>query len=630
MLLPLLLSLVPQQPLEPAVIEDGLPRAHSVGFLPRGLTSFGAAASGGWLYVIGGYHGTPHEYSIEGQSTAFLQINLRDTRDLRMLADVAPVQGAELVAWGDRLVRVGGLHALNVHGESADLHSSDEVAIFDPARGEWSELPRLPERRSSHRAVVLGDTLAVVGGWTLSGSARKGVWATTMFSLDLAEPSQGWVTSEVPFTLRAMGAAAAGGDLIVVGGIGPDRSIANGVWRLAGSTAEWSAGPDFPDWGFGVAAVSEGETVVASGRSGTLFRWAPGQDLWVPVGVLRQGRFFHELVRDESAGLVALGGITGMDVRGRIRSIEGLTEGLSGPRVERVELPAPAGVIGGGILAEGRSIYFAGAGGDGAGDGPAAELWRLDLPGLAWHRLADVPAQVRGADFARYGGETLALLAGSARPAGAEVVPASFVYDLEFDDWARGPAFAHHRSGFRLVEHGGALWLFGGSCAGGDTEDRAPLTIEHWPAGAEGFEPSGVELPSPRRDFAATLIGDRYQLVGGVGEDGSLLSDALFFDFNTRTWTPCAAPPVARQGAELVQIGEAVYLVGGREPGGAEGALKACTRVERFDPQTDQWSELIGNLGTEERELAAFELDGCLHVLALGPRSVEVLQIHVR
>ena len=71
--------------------------ASPIGFLPRGLTSFGAAVDGGLLYVLGGYFGEPHAYSIEGQSSAFMAINLHDTRDVRLLMDVEPVQGLSLI-----------------------------------------------------------------------------------------------------------------------------------------------------------------------------------------------------------------------------------------------------------------------------------------------------------------------------------------------------------------------------------------------------------------------------------------------------------------------------------------------------------------------------------------------------
>ena len=637
MLLSLLLSLAPQQPLAPAAANELLPRATSLGFLPRGLTSFGAAASGGWLYVLGGYHGAPHDYSVEGQSTAFLQINLRDTRDLRMLSDVEPVQGAELVGWRGKLIRVGGLHARNVYGDPSDLHSSDEVALFDPATGEWSALPSLPARRSSHRAVVAGDVLFVVGGWMLSGSSRTGVWADTLLSLDLSDTSRGWSAEEAPFQRRALGAAATGDDVIVVGGIGPDRSISSGVWRRDGATGEWSQGPEFPDWGFGVAAANDEDQILVSGRTGTIFCLEPEAHSWRPVGALQQARFFHELVHDASAGLVALGGITGMEARGRVRPIECLSAQPLSPRVERFQLPAPVGAAGsGGFLADGRSVYFAGREHASVGEGEdAAELWRLDLPGLAWRRLADLPARVQDAAFTRYGGESLALLAGSTAGPKATASPASFVYDLEFDDWTPGPAMDCGRAGFQMVEHGDALWLFGGSVLAqgrsGDPAGVRPdgLSVDRWVAAEERFLPSGAQLPGPRSDFAGALIGERYYLVGGAGADGGALGDALCFDFSTSSWIACASPRSARVGAQLVPVGDAAFLVGGRLDIGPDGAFSSAVSVERFDPVTGEWSEVIGDLGTGDREVVAFEVGGRLHVIALGARAVEVLNIHV-
>ena len=42
------------------------------------MTSFGAAAIGEHLYVVGGYAGVPHQYSMEGQSRAVGRIDMRN------------------------------------------------------------------------------------------------------------------------------------------------------------------------------------------------------------------------------------------------------------------------------------------------------------------------------------------------------------------------------------------------------------------------------------------------------------------------------------------------------------------------------------------------------------------------
>ena len=50
---------------------------------------------------------------------------------------------------------------------------------FDPKGGEWQPLPDLPEPRSSHDAVVIGDRLFVAGGWQLG--PEEAVWHKTEF-----------------------------------------------------------------------------------------------------------------------------------------------------------------------------------------------------------------------------------------------------------------------------------------------------------------------------------------------------------------------------------------------------------------------------------------------------------------
>ena len=164
----------PVPPANEDAIEPPVPVGETVGFLPRGLTSFGSAVVDGYIYVIGGYFGTPHDYSIEGQSAAFMRINVHDTRDVRLLPDVTPVQSVELVRYGAKLVRVAGMHARNTHDEPTKMESSLAVEVFDPLDETWTKLPDLPEPRSSHRAVVMGDTLYVAGGWIVGGRGVSG------------------------------------------------------------------------------------------------------------------------------------------------------------------------------------------------------------------------------------------------------------------------------------------------------------------------------------------------------------------------------------------------------------------------------------------------------------------------
>src|SRR5688572_9305153 len=96
--------------------------ASNVLALPRPMTSFGAAAHEGVLYAYGGYFGTPHDYSREGQSGELLRIDV-DALQVTSLENGEGVQGAQLVSTAQGLVRVGGMRAENAAGAAEQLVS---------------------------------------------------------------------------------------------------------------------------------------------------------------------------------------------------------------------------------------------------------------------------------------------------------------------------------------------------------------------------------------------------------------------------------------------------------------------------------------------------------------------------
>ncbi|MEM8934199.1 MAG: hypothetical protein AAGE94_23600, partial [Acidobacteriota bacterium] len=135
--------------------------------LPEGLASFGAAVLGDGLYVYGGHIGRTHQHSIDNLSHHFRALDLNTPE--KGWADLGAVQGLQglaVVAHGRDVCRIGGLDARNEKGaEEEDLVSVDTVACYDVDRQEWTELPPLPMPRSSHDAVVVGDSIVVAGGW---------------------------------------------------------------------------------------------------------------------------------------------------------------------------------------------------------------------------------------------------------------------------------------------------------------------------------------------------------------------------------------------------------------------------------------------------------------------------------
>lgn len=299
----------------------GLPPAPELS-LVEAVASFGAAVDNGWLYVYGGHTGDAHAHSKENLSRSFRRVPLSGEGDWEELPMQTPLQGHALVAHAGRLYRVGGMTARNAPGEDDDLHSVREVAQFDPVARTWTSLPDLPEGRSSHDAVVVNDQLIVIGGWTLAG-ADEGKWLSTVWSLNLNHPQEGWKPlPDAPFQKRALGVAARNGRIFAIGGMNSDEEIDGRVFVYDINMSHWTPGPEFPGDGmsaFGVSAWTQGDRVYAAGMEGVLYRLDGGESRWAKVGAVRTPRFFHRLLPFSGERLMLVGGATS---QGHITEIE--------------------------------------------------------------------------------------------------------------------------------------------------------------------------------------------------------------------------------------------------------------------------------------------------------------------
>jgi hypothetical protein len=292
--------------------------------LPEPLASFGGAVADGYLYVYSGHIGGEHEHSKDNLSQHFRRVALGGG-EWEELPMQMPLQGLPLVAHDGKLYRVGGLSARNAEGEDEDLHSVDEFACFDPATKEWTALPSLPEPRSSHDAVVIGDVLYVVGGWTLSGSS-KGKWVDTAWAFDLTQPNGGWRAIPSPsFRRRALAAAQWQGKLVALGGMTEDHDISRRVNILDLERGEWSKLAKLPGEGmdgFGVSAWNLDGKLYASGTQESLYRLADDGQKWEAVLKLNPPRFFHRLLPGTDGTLLVVGGAS---EEGHLATIEELS-----------------------------------------------------------------------------------------------------------------------------------------------------------------------------------------------------------------------------------------------------------------------------------------------------------------
>ncbi len=281
--------------------------------LPKAITSFGAARLGDKLFVHGGHFGTPHHYSMAGQSSKLLRIDL-DSPDSgwKSIASGPKLQGHALVAHGGKLYRVGGFSARNKEEEDQDLWSVDDFARFDPTDGEWESLPPMPVPRSSFDAIVSDNTLYVAGGWAMRGASEEANWHDSAYAIDLSkEPLEWRELAKQPFKRRAVSLAALDGKIYVIGGMQPNGKTTTATAIFDPAKNKWLEGPPLPGEGmegFGTAACTLGRTLYVSTISGKLLRLADDGQSWKPERDLHDARFFHRMVPIDDSRLIMLGG----------------------------------------------------------------------------------------------------------------------------------------------------------------------------------------------------------------------------------------------------------------------------------------------------------------------------------
>lgn len=633
------------QPAPDPVAAEAVPTAveANVPVLPHGLTSFGSVEHKGILYVLGGYSGMPHAYSAKDQHGDLLAYDAAAAADQQwtVVGKVPPVQGAALVSHPRGLVRVGGMRAMNpTMATKSELVSVDVVQRFDVADGTWTNLPALPEGRSSHDAVVIGDMLYVVGGWQLDHQAKDGAWPAEMFSLDLSRDDAQWTRAPTPFARRALAVATAGGKLYALGGMGADRELSQRVEVYDPATAAWSQAPDFPGQGFGMAAVGSAGAVFASGADGVVHRLDAAKGTWSPASTMALPRFFHRLVASADGTVWAIGGIRPNASGARVR----LAEPVAGERATqaislRVPSPMPSkNRQGAAVLGDG--VYFFGGNNslgqhDFAPENFTADAFRFDLATLLWTDVADYPKSRQTMSVATHMGEIYAFGGFGHDGEAARSHPEVFVYAPEDDRWtaAKGSfPTPRGRTQFGLASADGKWWVFGGldydpSRAKGDQFRHeqpilsAPVTL------TEDFASSGASLTAPRRAFAGSKFGERYVVVGGMKEGFALVDTCEAFDFAKATWSAFPCPQTQRSSGHLVPVGDRLALIAGSSKG-TDGKLAPDATIEVYEPKADAWRTARAKLTVPPKHLHTFAWNGAALLLS-AHNDAEMLDVVV-
>ena len=596
-----------------ARVEGG---AHA--FLPAPVTSFGAAAWGEHLYVLGGYRGESHHYTAEGQSRSLARLNVQTGAWEELAGLERGLQSAALVAHEGTLVRVGGLYAQHSPDDAADaadrLRSTDEVARYDIATGRWTDLPALPTPRSSHMAAVLDGVLYVAGGWDLDHDPATARWATTLEALDLRDVDAGWRSIEAPFQLRGVGVTAAAGRLVVVGGMDPLGVPKRGTHVFSPADASWTRGPELPASPFGAAAASVGDDVVVTGMDGVVHVWAPGQDAWRPSGSVLFPRFFHQNVT-VNGQVFAIGGTAGMDVNDRIPHVERVFPAPE-PVLLTVDYTGPTKNRQGMVIMDDWLYLFGGNTSHGQHDFQpenfANDARRLHLPTLRWEQLAPYPENRQTMAVIATDETHFVSIGGFSTPdEGGDAIAhnESFVYDTAAGTWSPAPALALGRTQFALTRApSGELLVMGGLNYDPSREGILAFqhltTVEQRAVGGGAWSDAGFAMPRVRRAFGGESVGDRFFFVGGMRDNFGLVSECEAFSFTSRDFAPIACPSETRLSPQLVALGERLVLVGGSVVSGTDAT--STRAIETYDTAANTWTPSATQLPFESTHVRAF------------------------
>jgi N-acetylneuraminic acid mutarotase len=592
---------------------------------PRATTSFGAATTDGWVYVLGGYTGPPHDYYMEEQQRDFYRVNLHDRSHVEYLPHDQRIQSCSLEAHGDRIFRIGGMVALNQQFEDQRLDSLDEVWAFDTKTRNWTAMPPLPSPRSSHDSTVVGSRLVVAGGWGMDVETGESDWHDDVLVMDLEDPAGDWKSIPAPFKRRALATTSIGDEVFMIGGITSKRGMSNAVEVLNLETGVWTKGPDYPGIAFGLAAEAAGDRVIASGADGVVYAWTPGETEWNQVGSLTFPRFFHQIAAASPDDLIFVGGISRGVRPAHLEHLD-LAPETDAPSAVTMSIPTPMKAKNrqAMFVNDGWVYLFGGNNSVGQHDFEAENFLstgqRFSLAGMHWEDAADFP-------HARQTIQTCMDTDGNAYAVGgfghdgeaARTWTDGYRYDVKDGTWHDdAPNLPISRSQFGLVEHAGNMWVFGGldydpRRADGD-QFRHLMEVVSAPVEKNGpdFAYDGINLPEPRRAFAGAKLGDRYYLVGGMREDFQLVENCRAFDFDSKEFMEMPAPSRPRLSAELVALDGRLYLAGGSSPKAEGSGLEPNRSIECFDPATETWSMVMEEIPMKPRHMRMMPYRGRL------------------
>ncbi|CQD21609.1 protein kinase [Mycobacterium lentiflavum] len=467
---------------------------------------------------------------------------------------------------------------------------------YDPVIDSWKGGDDLPVAVQDAMAVNWQGNPVVLGGFKTVGG--KGVATDQVWRV----VNSRWV--ELPRLLqpRAGAAAAVVGDrLVVTGGVDANGALLNTTEVFDGTS--WTLGAPIPTPRQQLAAASDGKLVyTVGGTTGdsdqvNVEAYDPVAKTWTTLPPLPQARSDLGVVITDGR-LVAVGGVSGGQVLKSVSVFDLMSKTWSG----LPDMSTPR--HGMAVAAVEKSVYAIG-GSSTIGDSQpisTAEVLKLPArkiqPAAQWRSLPDAPTARLMMAWAVLN-DKIWIMGGLRNGVALQTVES---YTPKTGAWETGPPLPiplHHAA---AATYRGEVVVLGGASdniADGSNKVFA-LRGGNW-----------VELPPlthARAAPAAAVVGDKLVAVGGQNAK-QLVPQTEVFDGSS--WKDAADMPTPREHLAAVSDGSYLYAIGGR----FLSSDKNSAALERFDPQSGQWTKLVG-MPTPRGSYGATYIDG--RILAVG------------
>jgi hypothetical protein len=491
-----------------------------------------------------------------------------------------------------------------------------DCACYDPTTNQWRELPRLPEPRSSHDAVVCGDLLYVAGGWNLQSGTDDAPWHDTVLVLDVRNLAAGWqLVAKQPFQRRALTVAEFQGRIWVIGGLCPDGSFSRSVDIFDPSTHSWSKGSELPGSernGFAASAFRVADHLYLSGRDGQVLRVAENSDQWKQFASLATPRFFHRLVPYAARELLVVGGAGDS---GHLRSIESVslvaTQTTSRVRIDTIALPRGTQAVRPVVSAKGR-VYAAARLSTPEQAVPStragapvewSHLMCLDMGNQSTEWIHDLPRKLTNmAAVAREsGGRPQLLVVGESQAPEASPMDqlSSWFFDIDRVRWReiRGALPPAQLGATTLSDQSLSLFL---KFRRAGIEPPAQGAARLFRYGQDGLatEVDGAEPACDPLPQSAVAIDNDFYLAQ-MQSDATQMRYAVFNTAALR-YESLPSPPQPVDRPQLVVVDKRIYLVGDVEESNAR-----WTGIFSLSDQRTDWQLVVRNVPTVGRRCYA-------------------------